>query len=1090
MTFRWTPDLPAQLSKDGAQQPQSKFSTPYPKPWQVLHQKMSGASGLTVSADGASRRLNPMATDFTPVAKTSSKRKASSSETSVLSDDSTPSNAVYERPSIDASQIFGAVTSPSSDPAEGQDWDDFDEVENAIFGLGGRRSQGGGLRAFGRARRSQHTASLSRGPSSDAQSPAHRPVVLLVQTEAPATSSSSTLRRVAGQFPYLPLCQRGPKSGTREDGSYTVLPSHANRILRASEGTQNTIGAPWPKDGLPVELFELVAAHLARDDVKSMRLVSKEFEQKVCRSLFRTSVVPFNTELYDMIIDEKKASSRLPNANYSGKGKGRASSAASEIDLWAWQNAKEDREGKVYHGHGLRVFKGFGPYIRRFGMSFEILEGSLARPPGKRLLDPVDSYHGTYEWPSVNYARFAKLNRLEETADETSRMKSAFSHLSTVSELGLSMRNGLGWLEGPDRSFRSGLLQGSTSIFGNDRRSKDRQERSAKDVLSCLRQGVQRDVAGANFTEVCLAQHTLDTPLADIQGLKDSCFADTELWPTLDRNLLQAANHSAVRPSADGFKVLSVNTDLASATKLGDLDLNPGELKKDQKEWLLETEWAQRAFLESYILAVVDNPTLFSRVTAMNLATVSSGLLPLIARAAFWDALPLLSSVTIKVSADWRSVHKDEAAYAETKLQNSSDAVRGFHDLVQDQLSWREHIKSLTLGWADGGEHAQGLYARNANLLPAPVSPLQQSTSTTPTGLLHVEHVEHLTLSNCWITPPMLGRLVSLHASLALKKLTLDSVSLTTHPFPSNQAQQAHAAAAAIVNMQAQFQQNNPAIMGGQAPQLPPMMFQQPFAFAQHFQNQMQHMQQIFNPAPAINNNVPANPNAIAPFIPGQVWNPPALGNVNQQVGGGWLLFNPSHQPLQVNTNYWMNDHRQGSWPDLLNKISPGPIFTHHLPAPQPWEEQRPERQPTNLEAIELISCGYARLENNTTFDQSALLAGLTGGHERAQSLWFRTRQLALKPYMLDASNDKYLGRIAQWIPQHELDAMRYAWGLRIGWQDREKAEEAEFDGCAPGGTGRVSGVVEKGMPLMTQQQGVNFTSMGETSEPAVPVDD
>lgn len=48
---------------------------------------MSNASDVSSSVSGCgidSRRLNPMATDFTPVARTSSKRKASSSAKSVL----------------------------------------------------------------------------------------------------------------------------------------------------------------------------------------------------------------------------------------------------------------------------------------------------------------------------------------------------------------------------------------------------------------------------------------------------------------------------------------------------------------------------------------------------------------------------------------------------------------------------------------------------------------------------------------------------------------------------------------------------------------------------------------------------------------------------------------------------------------------------------------------------------------------------------------------------------------------------------------------------------------------------------------------
>lgn len=45
-------------------------------------------------------------------------------------------------------------------------------------------------------------------------------------------------------------------------------------------------------------------------------------------------------------------------------------------------------------------------------------------------------------------------------------------------------------------------------------------------------------------------------------------------------------------------------------------------------------------------------------------------------------------------------------------------------------------------------------------------------------------------------------------------------------------------------------------------------------------------------------------------------------------------------------------------------------------------------------------------------------------------------------------------------MPARELEALLLVWGLREGWEDEEKAEEAEWDGHLPGGTGRFSGVV------------------------------
>lgn len=49
---------------------------------------------------------------------------------------------------------------------------------------------------------------------------------------------------------------------------------------------------------IPVELFSLIVAHLSRSNIQNMRLVNKEFDQKVSEALFRSVVVPFRPEIY------------------------------------------------------------------------------------------------------------------------------------------------------------------------------------------------------------------------------------------------------------------------------------------------------------------------------------------------------------------------------------------------------------------------------------------------------------------------------------------------------------------------------------------------------------------------------------------------------------------------------------------------------------------------------------------------------------------------------------------------------------------------------------------------------------------------
>nr|POE86463.1 hypothetical protein CFP56_46647 [Quercus suber] len=152
--------------------------------------------------------------------------------------------------------------------------------------------------------------------------------------------------------------------GMRKPGSKTAryLPLESNNVARGSSSdlrvqsnhawcTNTDYTRPstckWPSGKVPVEIFELVASSLARDDVMAMRLVNHEFEDKVSRTLFHTCVVPFNTELYDMIDEDAKNNTRATVA-------GRLSEAPTDSGRLQWLNAKEDTEGKVYRGHGLR----------------------------------------------------------------------------------------------------------------------------------------------------------------------------------------------------------------------------------------------------------------------------------------------------------------------------------------------------------------------------------------------------------------------------------------------------------------------------------------------------------------------------------------------------------------------------------------------------------------------------------------------------------------------------------------------------------------------------------------------------------------
>ena len=881
----------------------------------------------------------------------------------------------------------------------------------------------------------------------------------------------------SSQVKYLPLCATPQKGRKGSDSELAILPSHRVRIDKlANANSSSSARLAWPTDSLPVEIFELINEHLARDDVKSMRLVNRDFERKVSRSLFHTCVVPFNTELYDMIDEEAKTTTRQASSRpmYLDKGKGRATEPSDTTGAQSlyWQNATEDKEDKVYKGHGLRVFRGFGPHIKRFGMSFEVSEKQLSNPPAKKGLDHIDSYHGVYDWPPVVYARFAGLAGLESTADETARMKDAFANLQNVQELALSVDSGLGWLTGPDKSVRSRIFARPTPIFGSTRATPDHQAQAAQTFRDSLQHSQSMLHHDLDPREIQLASRPFGTSADDLSGLRYTRYADPGLWASIDAEKAFPDGPSSeaslsVLYTTPGLKGLVPSVELQNRASN---HVRPGGLSKAQKEWLLETEWAQRAFLESWRLAVIDNWDVFENVTTINLAKLSSSFLPIVGNAALWEALPSVNKVVLHIKPDWRTVQRDDAGIPTTETVMPSATVRDYHLILCNQIAKITTIKTLDIGYVGGGERAEGMYARNQHVLPAPITRLEESTRPSEPHVVVFKHVERLTLTNCYISPLVLEGLVAGHADQMLKVLTLDSVSLTAHPrfrggqagivglggtiaFPIAPVNQAIAGAPHGNPGQAQHMHGQIQHQLGQIQQMqqnmlnpvPPQTFtaQQVQQMHQTVHTQMTHVAHMQQLLAGLQH---PGPQQAAPGI----WTPP----------GG----NAPPQPA----SHWTEQHRDGSWPHLLSIISPGPILADYQPAPAPWEKQRPDRPETTLFTIELKSCGYAKVDLNTVLDQSTIDPDLA--HSHTLTPWFRVRLSSLRSAMLE-TKDLYHASIVQYMSIREAQALQFAWGLQQGWpDDRDGAEAVEHDGHFPGGTGRFSGIIRKGMPLVGQE--------------------
>lgn len=941
--------------------------------------------------------------------------------------------------------------------------------------------------------------------------------------------------KLPARYSILDLSQQTAASGTSNAPSQSANQSRYElRSHRCPSGTRpleakaSPTLPPFDKGRpfwhLPVELVEHITKYLNRDDVKSLRLVSRELNEFTSQAAFKTVVVPFNTEIYGMLGQEP---------TIDRKGKKRAKISRPE---YSWKNANGD---ELYNGHGLDVFRGFGRHIVKYGMSFVVSEDSLLTPPRKAVTEQKTSFWGNYDWPYEEYRRFDAVAGLESAADETPRMKIAFSELTKVKELALSVDSGLGWLNGPDRSIRARILQKPPSIFGHTPSLPDRRSQAQSELWNYIENA--HALAGEDIRLASLYVIDGARPVAESRDLRLLSAVRSNL-PFVDTRVLHEAKQvdstdcypsQSTEETEEGSRVVSTNAGVLFTSaqqhceeQLGSGSIKPSNLSLAQKEWLLETDWAQRAFMSSYMLSIIDNQGTFRSIHTLNISGLSDRYISMLNRTDFWDALPNLRCVTLIIIPGWRTVEKDEASYVETPKVDPTGHVDTFCELLRAQIAPRTNIFRLTIGYSASGEHAEGLHARNKLLMPAPVLPLKvrlHSDNTLPLidtvtlqdamllqqALVHFTHLKELTLRNCWITPSALLQFVKLHDTCALQHLTLDSVSLTAvlrlpgDAQPANAGQQlavAQNAAAAIQigafwnhaannialpaaagspwNSNAQVLSTYVQTLIGQVQQIqanagnnqPAHPVQALYA---QLQQQLQNAQALAAQQPQGNLLHAVNP--VQQNLPGQPQQQylaqmmhlnqlaTQLYALQQTTGHNVPVHNAAH-PVAPTTNATDSNSsilhgqpREGSWMDIIDRISPGNNLSDF---DSPHSKADPNRK-SALKSISFISCGYAKLSHlglgidQVDVDHGHTLAGVL------RNAVFMKRYNALSAVML-SSKWQYLGEIVQEVHPSEIVVLDAAWNLRHGWDDAEAARAVEFDGLLSGGTGRFTGKVQR----------------------------
>lgn len=829
--------------------------------------------------------------------------------------------------------------------------------------------------------------------------------------------SPTKRRKIKGHFEMANLL---PAAGNEKQQPQATL----------TASSKETQAIPWPANLLPVEIFVLVISYLPRSNIQKMRLVNKEFEEKVSEYLFRVVVVPFKPEIYGIAPEPGLG---LPILTVTRGG--------SAIML-------QDK--------GMRVFQGFGRRIRKFAMSFEFEEDKLANPPLKNDQEAITSFWGIYRWPYQKYNRYQQLAGLEQTADETRTMAKALRFIECAKELGLSIDGGLGWLNGPDLNNRVVSRGLKVPVFGESRFVPEptadptqiqntEQGRSCPPILSNREDAYtiyERMLQEAGYAGAELdssVQMLLQTENRELDSQRTHLLS--QLASELTNASVNAGNHPEMfaSPTRNATTNVSFNqaadliaaqqallaegddsednedaqagavavSGLKIAAKGDTYSLKPNDLTNAQREMLLEVEWAQRAFMQSYAIAIIDNPATFQHIEALTIARLPNRHLPILRREDFWESLPQLKTLSLSIIPCWREVAKLPTSWVQDIRITPSESVSGVFQILNDQIGRRESITSIHFEWLCGGEEAPGLFSRNQHILAAPlVSNAKEMVNRLETpDILSLPYVRHLSLKNCWASPHILTRFGVSCRKTALQKLTLHSVSLSAsllsgaHPNPITIGANAGIAAAHHANAQHQILMVNLGLPG-----LPP-------------------------PPP-----LPAGLQLAVPQAPAA--------------------------PLAATTptNDWLQPPRVGSWAGIIDILTPSYTLAHQRYlkdlGPKP-----PRHNPGRLTKMEFNSCGYVRLPLD--FDQTALDPQDLPG---ALPTSVTKRIDNIESIMLKA-NDPMLGVIVNHIDPNEARTLENAFLLTTEWDktDPDRIElglDCVTDGVKRAGTGRFEGII------------------------------
>ncbi|KAI9155249.1 hypothetical protein HJFPF1_07830 [Paramyrothecium foliicola] len=797
-----------------------------------------------------------------------------------------------------------------------------------------------------------------------------------------------------------------PSSGHGECCPPAQLSSHrvcsAMEILMTRELSREIV--TWPIHDVPVEIFELITSYLSRSEVKALRLVCREFENKVSGQYFRNVVVPFRSELYG-------------NLTVEGEGGVRCSTS----NLFT---------------NGMRIFESFGSHIRRFALSLEIDEESLAYPPIKPVQQAVPAFWGVYRWPHDSYHRYTDLEGIEQTADEYQGLKEALRHLVNVNNLGLCCDAGLGYLLGPDnaRPGRGAALHHPVFAMRDWREDQVHATNPTHPIVTVadFNEVTRRDKSGSVCSPTRFKRMILETMLSEA-GFEGESELDEAINIMLETEGTSLTNIDVDERQAAmcSFERVSQTAEAPTSQNTNRYPLIPTNLTRAQRELLLELEWAHRAMIQSYVISLIDiaGEGCFKNLTTLTIAKIPSSHVHIFNRQELWSGLKSLKNVSLGVLADWRRVSKSSLGSIDDKLISPVEAVAKVFKLLHAYIGPQHHIESLHFEWICGGEFAPSAYQRNAFVLPAPIieaGELMARPSIAkehPEQLLRLPFIRHLSLKNCWSSPQVLFHTVRQMALASLEKLELETVSLCGPPSTSPQLSLQH--------LHIQNPNHGPG-----APAAPAILtlFNPPAT-----------QQPTGGPTPTF---TPTNAIVTWPQIPED----PAERYIQPQLmswSGILDHFSPSVKARDIQAPYSeREDPPIKTWEHNLNMAAP---FVSR------FKELHADEMRYGLKCVSLKSCGYVLIDlpyinarATLPDDTQATMSGTNpNGLDMGQ--------------LMQTCKDKLCGRILAYVRPPEQHNLETTFGLRTGWDgiyDESVCEAAMNDGVECPGMGRFTGTL------------------------------